>query len=506
MGKTTFFLMIITLISKLTGLVREQVFAYYLGTGDVYDAYSTASTIPFILFGSILQAMIAGYIPIYSEIKNEHGENQANKFTSNLLNIITTFSTLFIAIIILISPLLVSIFAPGYIGSKRELSIQFTKIFAFSLYPTMISSVFIGFLQMKNRFIVSETHGIIMNGLHIVTIILSNYFNNYYIVAYGIVITEFLKFILFPKAIMSENYIHIFKMNFKDKYVIKLIKFSIPVLISISVMDLLVISDQSLASIIMPNGGVSALRYSSLIYQIITGIIITSIITTTYPTISDYASKKQYDKMKKTMMDGVSLGYILVIPSMIGVMILAEPLVTVLFQRGSFTAESTKITSGLLFYYMPVVIGFTIKQIFNRGFYAMQNTTLPIITTVVQVVLNIILNYALSAIWGINGLVIASSIASLVSSILAVYLFRKKYGQISFKSFINTFIKLSFASLLMGVVTYYSYSYFSNFNMYIALLISIILSVIFYGVLILFMRIPSVMKTTNKLYHKFIKK
>lgn len=506
MGKTTFFLMIITLISKLTGLLREQVFAYYLGTGDIYDAYSTASTIPFILFGSILQAMIAGYIPIYSEIKNEHGEKKANEFTSNLLNIITTFSTLFIAIIILISPILVSIFAPGYEGAKRELSIEFTKIFAFTLYPTMISAVFIGFLQMKNRFIVSETHGIIMNGLHIVTIICANYFNNYYIVPYGIVITEFLKFILFPKAISDENYLHIFKMNFKDQYVKKLVKFAIPMLISISVMDLLTISDQSLASIIMPNGGVSAMRYSSLVYQIITGIIITSIVTTTYPMISDYASKKEFDKMKKTMMDGVSLGYILVIPAMIGVMVLAEPLITILFQRGSFTSESTQLTSGILFYYMPVVIGFTIKQIFNRGFFAMQNTTLPIITTVVQVVLNIILNYALSAIWGINGLAIASSIASLVSSALSVYLFRQKYGRLSFKSFTLDFTKMIIASIVMGFVTYYSYRLFASINIYIGVLISVLLSVIVYGVIILFMRIPSVMKAVNKLYKRFVKK
>lgn len=506
MGKITFILMIITLISKLTGLLREQVFAYYLGTGDIYDAYSTASTIPFILFGSILQAMIAGYIPVYSEIKNEYGEKKANQFTANLLNIITTFSTLFIAIIILISPVLVSIFAPGYEGAKRELSIEFTKIFAFTLYPTMISSVFIGFLQMKNRFIVSETHGVIMNGLHIITIVCANYFNNYYIVPYGIVITEFLKFILFPKAISDENYLHIFKMNFKDRYVKKLVKFAIPMLISISVMDLLTISDQSLASIIMPNGGVSAMRYSSLVYQIITGIIITSIVTTTYPMISDYASKKEFDKMKKTMMDGVSLGYILVIPAMIGVMILSEPLITVLFQRGSFTAQSTQVTSSLLFYYIPVVIGFTIKSIFNRGFYAMQNTILPILTTILQVVLNIILNYTLSAIWGINGLAIASSIASLVSSILSVYLFRRKYGQISFKSFIITFCKLIFASLLMGLVTYYSYALFSSINIYIGLLASVILSILVYGIIILFMRIPSVMRAVNKLYKRFIKK
>lgn len=503
MHKTTIILMIITLISKLTGLLREQVFAYYLGTGDIYDAYSTASTIPFILFGSVLQSMIAGYIPIYSEIKNEHGSEKANRFTSNLLNIITTFSTLFIAIIILISPLLVSIFAPGYTDAKRELTIQFTKIFAFTLYPTMISAVFIGFLQMKNRFMISETHGIIMNALHIVTIVIAYYFNNQYIIAYGIAITEVLKFVLFPKAIKDENYKHVFEINLRDKYIKQLFKFAIPMLISISVMDILTISDQSLASVIMPNGGVSAMRYATLVYQIITGIIITSIITTAYPTIAQYASEKKYAKMKKTMMDGVSFGYILILPSMVGVMILARPLITLLFERGSFTAESTIVTADILYYYMPVVIGFTIKQIFNRGFYAMKNTTVPIITTTIQVILNIILNYALSNIWGINGLAIASSISSFIACGLSVILFRKKYGPMSFRSFTITTIKLMIASLIMGFVTYNTYHWLKDTHMYLGLFVSIILSIIVYTFVILFMRIPSVMQTVNRLYRKY---
>lgn len=506
MRKTTIILMVITLLSKLTGLIREQAFAYFLGTNSIMDAYSTASTIPFILFGSILTSLVAGYIPIYTEIKTKHGENKAKLFTSNLLNIIMLISTIFIAIIIFIAPILVSIFAPAYSGEKREISIQFTRIFAFSLYPTMISAVFIAFLQMKNRFIIAETPGIIMNFFHVITLIISIKLKNYYIIAYGILITEFLKYFLFPSAIKSEYYSHKIILDFRDKYIYKLIKFAIPLLISISAMDLLTITDQSLASIIMPNGGVSSMKYATLIFQIISGVIIVSITTSIYPSMSNLASQNRIEEMKKTMMSGLTASYILIIPSMIGIMILSKPLVKILLERGVFNKESTTIISGVLFFYAPTILGLSIKQIVNRGFYSLQNTKIPIYATLIQVVLNIVLDVVLSYFWGLNGLSIATAVAFISAASYEIYSFRNHYGKIEFKLFLNKIIKILIISIIMGIFTMLIYNSIQNINFILALLTSIIMSIIIFGILIIFARIPEVMEIVNKLYHRFIKK
>ncbi|MFM1538480.1 murein biosynthesis integral membrane protein MurJ [Helcococcus bovis] len=505
MRRTTIFLMIITLLSKLTGLIREQAFAYFLGTSNIMDAYSTASTIPFILFGSILTSLVAGYIPIYTEIKTKHGENKAKLFTSNLLNIIMLISTVFIAIIILIAPILVSIFAPAYAGEKREISIQFTRIFAFSLYPTMISAIFIAFLQMKNRFIISETPGIIMNFFHVITLIISVKLKNYYIIAYGILITEFLKYFLFPSAIKSEYYSHKIVLDFKDKYIYKLIKFAIPLLISISAMDLLTITDQSLASIIMPTGGVSSIKYGNLIYQLISGVIIVSITTSIYPSMSKLASENRIKEMKKTMMSGLTAAYILIIPSMIGIMILSKPLVKILLERGVFNQNSTAIISGVLFFYTPTILGFSIKQIINRGFYSLQNTKIPIYATLIQVSLNITLDVILSYFWGLNGLAIATAIASISAASYEIYSFRKHYGSIEFMQFLHKITKIAIISSIMGIFTLLIYNLLQTTSFILALISSIIISIFVFMILIIFARIPEVMNLVNKLYHRFIK-
>lgn len=503
MGKTTLILMIITFISKITGLLREQVFAYFLGTGDVIDAFNTASTIPFMLFGSLLMSIIAGYIPVYSEIKTKKGKESADKFTSNLLNILVILACIFIALIILASPLLVKLFAPGYSSEKESLSIKFTIIFAFTLIPTIISSIFIGYLQMRNRFLISETPGILMNVFHIITIVMAVHFNNYFLIPIGVLISEFCKYSLFPMTIKEEHYKHSFFIDFKDKYIHKILKFAIPLFISISAMDILALSDQSLASIIKPMGGVSVLKYSILIFQLVVGIIIVSVVTSTYPLISSYASERKYKKMKKTIIDGLSLSYSLVIPAMIGIIILAEPLIKILFQRGNFTYEDTLITASVLTFYMPSILGFTVKEIINRGFYATQNTKIPIIVTVIQVILNIILNFVLSKFIGLKGLALATTISSIIAAILSLYFFRLKYGNLNLLSFSKNLIKLSIASAIMGIFTYMIYNILSSVNYILALSLSIIISIIIYGIIIVFMRIPEVMKFINKIYYKF---
>ena len=101
MGKTAFTLMIITLISKVTGLVREQFFAYFLGTGQIIDVYKTATSIPYTVFSFVISGVVATFIPIYSKIKKEKGKVHADEFTSNLVNILIFISTIIILLVFL---------------------------------------------------------------------------------------------------------------------------------------------------------------------------------------------------------------------------------------------------------------------------------------------------------------------------------------------------------------------------------------------------------------------
>lgn len=506
MGKTALILMIFTFISKITGLIREKFFAYYLGTSDLLDIYNTSSSIPIILFSFIFTSLVTVFIPIYQEIQVNNSRRKADLFTSNLVNILFIISIFCIAFIYFFAPTLVGIFAPAYTGQKLQTTIEFTRIMSLTIITSVFAPIFIAYLRIYNRFITAEFPGILMNFLYIISLILTFYFKNIYLLPILFVATEILKYFFFPITIRKTGYKHRWILNFKDKKFLELLKISIPIIISIAAIDISTISDQSNATLVMETGGISIMRFASLVLTLINGVIVVSITTTIYPTISKYANQYNIKKVKNTLLDGNIYSFLLIIPSIIGVSILSEPIIRLLFQGGNFNAESTKITASVLIYYIPALLGQTIIQMINRGYYSLKNTFTPIIITLVQVILNIILNKILSQYMGLQGLALATTISSFVAAFVAIILFSKKYGNIGNKILIISMIKILIASSIMGVATYYSYHSLFNLNYVLALTISLLISIFVYTISIIFIRIPHLIKILNLVYKKFNRK
>ena len=191
-------------------------------------------------------------------------------------------------------------------------------------------------------------------------------------------------------------------------------------------------------------------------------------------------------------MDAMISSLIFVIPAMFGIMILSVPTVRLLFQRGMFDAESTALTAGVLFFYAPSLVGLTIKDITTRAFFAMGNSKTPVKITIVQVILDISLNLTLSYFFGIKGLALATSIASIVAGIITLVSFRRQYGKIGEELFIKSLSKLFIISSLMGLVTFFVFKLLAGINFFLAFVITVLLSMLVYGLLLVMVNIPQV--------------
>ncbi|MDO5026662.1 MAG: murein biosynthesis integral membrane protein MurJ [Tissierellia bacterium] len=508
MTSTALTLMIITIISKITGLLREQFTSYFLGTGSLADIYSTASNIPFTIFGFIVAGVGTSFIPIYNKIKKERGIKSADSYTANLINILVVVSMLIVGFILVFAPWIVKIFAAGYSGEKLELTIQFTRILSFGTTVALVSSVFIGYLNLKGSFTIPAITGIIMNLLNILTFIIAYKLNNFFIIAFGFLLSDILKYFLFPRALKKEHYKHRFFLNFKDDNIKLMINMSIPIIISIAAVDLSTIADQSLATLVGKgeHGAVASLRYSVLILQLISGVIVTSISTALFPKLSSYAVENKLVKLKKSLMESIMLAQILVIPAMVGAMVLAKPIVSIIFERGVFDARSTAITSHVLIFYLPTLLGHSIRDLMVRANYSLRNIKTPVRITVIEQVINIVLSIIFSSFMGVAGLALGTSLATIMGGLMMTYKFRKTYGKINLRNFSISTLKVLLTSMIMGIFTYYSYKLLIVFGMSKALLGSVLISMLVYAIVIVFMGIPEVKKLLNQLYHKFIKK
>ena len=245
------------------------------------------------------------------------------------------------------------------------------------------------------------------------------------------------------------------------------------------------------------------MRYAALILQLVSGVVVVSISTSTYPSLSVYASDNNEKRFEDTLLKSNILSFILIVPAMVGIMILSEPFVRLLFQRGNFDAKSTMLTAETLVFYMPTIVGQSISFLFKKAFYARSNTRTPIIVTIVEVVTNVSLNFALHKLMGLLGLALATSISAMLGGVLSVILYKREYKTIHIKVLVVNFMKILFASLIMGFVTYNTYKALVGIHYLLALAGSVLASIVIYLVIILFIKIPQVMHLLNSSYHKF---
>lgn len=499
--KTSYILMIVTVIAKLFGLLREKALAQFFGTAIIADVFLVAFQIPMTFTNVISGATANGYIPIYDKVKQGESKSKADLFTSNLTNI--TFLIAFIVSIIgiIFARPLVKVMAIGFGEEELELCIFMTRVALLSLGATSVFSIFKAYLQIERKFVVSISHAIIMNLIIIVSMWISYKTSEMYL-AVGILCAFVFQYIIFLPFIRKSGYKHSFKIDFKDENLKAMLKIIIPVLISTSVIELNFIISKSLASSLF-EGAISTLNYAYKLQSFVTGIVITSITTAVYPEMARLGALKDYNGLKKQTSEAIFTMALLVIPASVGLFIFAEPIVKLLFVGGAFSNEDAKITAITLSFYAIGIIGIGIREIISRVFYTIMDAKTPVINSVIMVVLNVILSIVLVDKWSIRGLAFATSLSFIIGAILIVFSLKRKLGSVITKTTTKDVLKVVFASALMGLGSRLVFNFLlGSIGSNLSLIVSIAVAGIIYIVSLFVFRPSEINTLINKLKNK----
>lgn len=491
MKKTAVIIMILTVISKIFGFGREIALSYFYGASSISDAYLTSTTIPGVIFGFIAAGLGAGYIPMYSKIMQADGEIEANRFTSNLINISIVLCTIIVFVGLIFTNQIVKIFASGFVGETLSLTIKFTKISLLAIYFTGIVSIFSGYLQIKGNYTIPALVGLPYNFFLILSIIISNN-TNISILAFGFVISIASQVILMMPYMGKNRYKYEVIFDVKDKYITNMVYVIMPVILGISVNEINLLVDRTIASRVAV-GGISALNYASRLNVFILGIFVLSIVTVLYPMISKMAADNNMLGLKSSLSKAITGINLLVLPAMIGSMVFAVPIVSFLFGRGAFDTKAILMTSSALFFYSTGMIGFGLREVLSRVFYSLQDTKTPMINASIGMVLNIILNIILSKYMGIGGLALATSISAILTTGLLIRSLHKKIGPFGMKQISISFLKILITSLIMGAIAKAFHEYLKTaLSQNLSLILAIVIGVVLYAVIIYFMKIEEV--------------
>ncbi len=485
-----------TIISRLLGYLRDILIAIFLGTGMLADAFFVAFRIPNTFRRLFAEGTFnAAFVPSYSS-EITKGKKQSNKFANDIFNLLF-LGLLFLTIIIeIFMPVFVSIIAPGFVGDleKMEVAINLTRITFPFLFFICLASFFSAILNSHNKFAAAAAAPIILNIVLILVLIFSKNLGDQlvYYLSYGVSLAGFLQLIFLYKYVSkyySLEFNYKLKVSNKVKFFFKKL---LPSIFSSGVTQINILIGTIIAS--FQASAVSYLYYADRIYQInlaIAGIAIGVVIL---PQLSKHIQSRKKNKILLIQNKALELSLFLSLPATIALIIGSEQIISALFGYGSFNENSVSNSSLALYYFALGLPAFALIKVFSSFFFANHDTKTPFYISLISVLLNIFISVYYFSEIGFIIIPIATSISSWFNSIL-LFIFLKNRQLFYFNQiFFIKFIKIIFASIMMGIFFNFMLNFFQNelaFNQSIKsfyLVLSVILGLLFYLIFCYFIK------------------
>lgn len=453
-AKSALIIIIFSFSSKILGFIREQLIAAKFGSDAGTDTFFIALSAISLFTSMITSSINTTMIPVLSEIETKEGKKGKKEHTNNLLNIVILISIVIIIVAWFLAPFVMKILASGFEDEQFDLAVLMMRIGLPTIIFAGIVGVFRGYLQSELMFTESAAAAFPFNFTYIFFLIfLSSFFG-----IKGLMVTSVLAVLaqitIQIPGIRKTEFRYKYILDFKDKYVKKVIYLIPPVLISVGIDDINNMIDKSLGSRLV-EGSISALNYSNRLKSLTTGIFISAITTVMYPMLSQEANKEDKSGFKNVILRGINIILLIIIPATVGMILLANPIVKVAFERGKFDSRATYMTAGALIFYSVGLVGIAFKSFLTRVYYSLQDTKTPMINSFVAVGVNVVFNFLLIGSMAHKGLALATSISAISTSLFLLYILRKKIGPFGFMDSIKCGLKSLISAAVMGVVVYF---------------------------------------------------
>lgn len=450
-----------TFLSRLLGIVRDSVFAAFFGTTYLADAFNIAFLIPNFLRRIFGEGMLnACYVPVYTHYLNKEGKQRAVDLATKTFSVMIVILSVVTVLGMVFSDWIVKAYAFGWRDDPRAfaLTVKLTRVLFPYIFFIGLEVLAAGTLNSLGYFAVPAFAPAMLNVALVATAFtfmqLARGSGEGMITLFsvGAVIGGALQFFIQLPLLLKTGHRPRFWPDFKDAGVRWIGRLMIPSLFGFAVAQINMLVDTLLATF-LPEGSVTALRLGNRIAIQPLGIFAVAITTAALPTLSTHAAKDDRDKMVEDFAFSMRLILAFLIPSTVAMIVLATPVVRVLFERGEFTAaKSTPITVQALVYYTVGLCAYGGVKATVQAFYSMKDTLTPTKVAVASVVINVVLNLLLMGPFGVAGLAVATSIAAIFSFVLLNVILRRRLGGIHGREISRSALKILAASAAMGVV------------------------------------------------------
>jgi putative peptidoglycan lipid II flippase len=407
------------LLSRLLGLVREQVVAGRLGTSPDYDAYLAAFRVPDFLYLVIMGgALGSALIPVLAEHRARSDAGSAQDLTNTVLTV-ATLAVLGLAAMAWLAadPLMAYVVAPGLDTPQQRLAAQVTRILLLSPVVLGMAGVVMAYLNAHHRFLGPALAPLAYNLSIILAAVILVPPLGVTGLAVGVVAGALLNLVVQVPELVSLGYrfrptLHLTSPGFR-----KVANLLLPRMFGQAAYQANFVVITAIASTLVV-GSISALNYAYLLMMLPHGLFAMSIAVSTFPVMAELVATGRTREMQEVVVRALSSVLFLALPSAIGLSLLGAPLVRLLFEGGAFNTASTEMVSQALRFLAFGVIPYGAVEVLTRAFYAFGDTRRPVVAGLVTVVFNVALGAALSRVMLHAGLALALVLATAVEMLV----------------------------------------------------------------------------------------
>ncbi|HTL03010.1 MAG TPA: murein biosynthesis integral membrane protein MurJ [Vicinamibacterales bacterium] len=429
------------LCSRLTGLIRQHVFARYFGLSDSADAFMAAFRIPNFLqnlFGE--GALSASFIPVYAALLARGEREEATRVAGAVAAILALVTSVLVLLGVWTTPLLIAVIAPGFDGDKRDLTIALVRILFPGAGLLVLSAWCLGILNSHHRFLLSYTAPVLWNVAMIATLLFWGSHTALpelaWLLAWGSVAGSALQFVVQLPVIMKLVPGLKFRIDLSP-HVRTTVRNFVPVFVSRGVVQISAYVDALLASL-LPTGAVTGLANAQLLYTLPVSLFGMSVSAAELPAMSGAVGLDSTDLLRERLNNGLRQIAFFVVPSAVAFLALGDVIAAALLQTGRFTHENALFVWGILAGSAVGLLASTLGRLYSSTYYALRDTRTPLRYAVIRVILTTVLGYVaavllppllgLDLLWGTAGLTASAGVSGWVEFLLLRRTLNKRLG------------------------------------------------------------------------------
>jgi len=454
-----------TLTSRLLGMVREQAYMYFLGVGWVNDAFQFAFTIP-NLFRRLLGegALTAAFIPVFKEKEKLHGEAEMWRASNAVISGLVVVTSVIIALAL--AGISVALAAHQF-APKTELMLRLLRVMFPYMLLVCLAAAFMGMLNARGKFFIPAMGATMLNVVMIASVFwLAPHMGarlpeQVFALAIGVLVAGVAQAAFQLPSLWHDGFRYRWVTPWGDPTVQRVVRQMIPGTIGIAAFQINVAVVYVLG-FWAGNGVISSFNGAVRLMEFPQGMFGISLATYLLPTLSGLAAEKNYAEFRTTLRQGLGTLVFLNFIASVLLVVLAEPIVRLLFQYGRFTGDSTIRVSFALLCLAPGLVMFSTVNILARAFYALGDTKTPMKISIACLILNLLLASLLVRPLEQGGLGIANTISAVLNVGLLAFALRKKLKTLEWAELRATLPPLGGAGIAAGLLAWFGWQWWEQ--------------------------------------------